>query len=136
MSSTPRGDAGKLVLRVSVAGLILLHGIAKILHGLGDVADAMARLHLPHAVGYLIYIGEVIAPVLMIVGLWTRAAAAIVAATMLVALVAGHPHDVVTLTEHGGLLLEVQWMFLLGAIASALLGGGRFSLGGPQGRWN
>ena len=129
-------DLGKLVLRVAVAGLILLHGVAKLRHGLGDVADAMQRLHLPVAVGNLIYVGEVLAPVLMIVGWWTRAAAAIVTATMLVALVAGHPRDVFVMTDHGGLLLEVQWMFFLAALAAALLGAGRFSLGGRDGRWN
>ena len=129
-------DAGKLVLRVSVAGLILLHGIAKLRHGLGDVADAMERLHLPVAVGNLIYIGEVAAPLLMIVGFWTRPAAAIVCATMLVALVAGHPRDLLTITTHGGLLLEVQWMFFLATLAAALLGAGRYSLGGREGRWN
>jgi putative oxidoreductase len=130
------GDLGKLVLRVSVAVLILLHGIAKIRHGLGDVADAMVRLHLPIWVGNLIYVGEVLAPLMMIVGSWTRPAAAMVAATMLVALVAGHPREVFAMTNHGGLLLEVQWMFMLAAAASAMLGAGRYSLGGRDGRWN
>jgi putative oxidoreductase len=130
------GDLGKLVLRVSVAALILLHGIAKLRHGLGDVADAMERLHLPVAVGNLIYIGEVLAPLMMIVGFWTRPAAALVSATMLVALVAGHPREVFAMTNHGGLLLEVQWMFFLAAAASALLGAGRYSIGGREGRWN
>ena len=129
-------DLGKLILRVSVATLILLHGIAKMRHGLGDVADAMERLHLPIAVGNLIYIGEVLAPLMMIVGFWTRPAAAVLTATMLVALVAGHPRDLFTMTDHGGLLLEVQWMFFLAAAASALLGAGRYSLGGREGRWN
>jgi putative oxidoreductase len=59
-----------------------------------------------------------------------------VAATMLVALVAGHPREVFAMTNHGGLLLEVQWMFMLAAAASALLGAGRYSLGGRDGRWN
>jgi putative oxidoreductase len=129
-------DLGKLLLRVSVALLILLHGIAKLRHGLGDVADAMVRLHLPIWVGNLIYVGEVLAPLMMIVGIWTRPAATVVAATMLVALVAGHPRDVFVLTDHGGLLLEVQWMFMLAAAAAALLGAGRYSLGGAHGRWN
>jgi putative oxidoreductase len=129
-------DIGKLLLRVSVALLILLHGIAKIRHGLGDVADAMVRLHLPVAVGNLIYIGEVLAPLLMIVGFVTRPAAAVVAGTMLVALVAGHPREIFAMTNHGGLLLEVQWMFMLAAAASAMLGAGRYSLGGREGRWN
>ena len=129
-------DAGKLVLRLAIGILILLHGIAKLRHGLGDVATSLARFHIPAALGYLVYVGEVLAPLLMIVGLWTRPAALLVAATMAVALVLGHTHEIFALTTHGGLLLEVQWMFLLGAIAVALLGAGRLGLGGEKGRWN
>lgn len=129
-------DAGKLVLRLAIGILILLHGIAKLRHGLGDVATSLARFHIPAALGYLVYVGEVLAPLLMIVGLWTRPAALLVVATMAVALVLGHTHEIFALTNHGGLLLEVQWMFLLGAIAVALLGAGRLGLGGEKGRWN
>ena len=131
-----REDAGKLVLRLAVAILILLHGIAKVRHGLGDVVPALARVGLPAVLGWLVLVGEVLAPALMIVGLWTRAAAWIVAATMAVALVLGHPQELFVTTRHGGLLLEVQWMFFFAAVAVALLGGGNYSLGRQYGRWN
>jgi putative oxidoreductase len=131
-----REDLGKLTLRLAVAVLILLHGIAKMRYGLGDVVPALARHGIPQAVGYLVRVGEVLAPVLMIIGLFTRPAAWILAATMVVALVLGHPRELFQMTNHGGLLLEVQWMFLLGAVAVALLGAGRFSVGGVTGKWN
>jgi putative oxidoreductase len=129
-------DAGKLVLRLAVGILILLHGIAKLRFGLGDVAPALERAHIPAIFGHLIYIGEVAAPILMIVGFWTRPAALVVAATMAVALVLGHPRELFQMTDHGGLLLEVQWMFLAGAVTVALIGAGRYSVGGAKGRWN
>jgi len=121
-------NAGKLILRVMVGLLILLHGLAKIRHGLGDVEPAIARAGLPHAVGYLVYIGEVVGPLLMIVGFFARTAAAIVAFNMVVALLLGHAHEMFELTTHGGLLLETQWLMLTGAIAVALLGPGRYGL--------
>ena len=129
-------DAGKLLLRCAVAVLILLHGIAKVRHGLGDVGPALARVGIPEWVGYLVLLGEVVAPLMMIAGVWTRLAALAVAGTMAVALGLGHPHELFTMTDHGGLLLEVQWMFLFAALAAALVGAGRFSAGGAQGRWN
>lgn len=119
-----------------MALLLLLHGIAKLLHGLGDVATTLERFHIPAAVGYLVYVGEVIAPILMMVGWWTRAAALLVFANMAVALFLRHPREVFDMTTHGGLLLEVQWLYLLGALAVALLGAGRYSVCGAQGRWN
>ena len=123
-------------MRVSIALLLLLHGIAKLLHGLGDVATTLERVHVPAFIGYLVYVGKVLAPVLMILGLWTRAAALLVCANMAVALFLGHPREILAMTTHGGLLLEVQWLYLLGALAVALLGAGRCSAGGAQGRWN
>ena len=119
-----------------MAGLLLLHGIAKILHGLGDVATSLERFHIPGFIGYLVYVGEVIAPILMIVGFWTRPAALLVFANMSVALLLGHPRELFEMTTHGGLLLEVQWLYLLGALAVALVGAGRYSVAGAQGRWN
>jgi putative oxidoreductase len=97
-------------------------------HGLGDVEPAIARAGLPHAVGYLVYVGEVIGPALMILGAFTRIAAAVVAFNMVVALVLGHFHELFEMTEHGGLLLETQWLMLSGAAAVALLGAGRFAV--------
>ena len=129
-------DAGKLVLRVVIGVLILLHGIAKLRFGLGDVATSLARAGLPAAIGYLVYVGEVIAPLLLILGWWARVGALLVAANMAVALVLGHWGHIFQVEGHGGLLLEVQFMFLFGALAVALLGAGRFSLGGARQRWN
>ena len=135
-------DLGKLVLRLAVGILILLHGIAKLRYGLGDVATSLARANIPAPVGYLVYVGEVLAPLLMIVGLWTRPAALLLAANMFVALVIGHPHELFVMTDHGGLYLEVQWLYFAGALAVALLGGGRFGIGGLRSappilrRWN
>ena len=86
--------------------------------------------------GYLVYVGQVLAPLLIIVGLWTRPAALIIAANMIVAVVLAHPNDLLTLTKNGGWALELQGMYLFTAIAVALLGAGRLSAGGDTGRWN
>ena len=55
---------------------------------------------------------------------------------MAVALVLGHPRELFQMTNHGGLLLEVQWLFFAGALTVALIGAGRYSVGGEKGRWN
>lgn len=129
-------DAGKLVLRTVLGVLILLHGIAKLRFGLGDVATSLARAGLPAAIGYLVFLGEVVAPLLLIVGWWARVGAALIAVNMAVALVLGHWGHIFQVEGHGGLLLEVQFMFLFCALAVALLGAGRFSLGGTAQRLN
>jgi putative oxidoreductase len=116
--------------------LILLHGVAKLRFGLGDAAESVARHGLPHFIAYLVLVGEVVAPIAIIAGFWTRPWALVLAANMAAALVLGHAHELFRVEPHGGLFLEVQWLYLLGAVAVALLGAGRYSAGGAQGRWN
>ena len=134
--ATRGDDAGKLVLRVALGVLILLHGIAKIVGGPGFILDVVGKAGLPTAIGYLVYVGEVLAPVLLIVGLFTRAAAVVVAINMLFAIVLVHSAEIFALGKTGGWAIELQGMFLFAAVAVALLGAGRLSVGGVAGRWN
>lgn len=55
---------------------------------------------------------------------------------MAVAVMLVHRADVLSLSKTGGWAIELQAVYLLAAIAVALLGAGRFSLGGRHGRWN
>jgi putative oxidoreductase len=130
------GDAGRLVLRVVLAVLLLVHGVSKVIGGVGFVAGMLAKVGLPASLGYLVYIGEVVAPALILVGLLTRAAALIVVVNMIVALLLVHTGQFFSLSETGGWALELQGMYLGGAVALALLGAGRYSIGGAGGRWN
>lgn len=129
-------DIGKLVLRATLAILLLFHGIAKVVGGAGFVTGLLAKAGLPPALGYLVYVGEVLAPLLMLAGIWTRAAALVVAINMLVAVILVHTSQVFEITNTGGWALELQGMYLAAAIVVSLLGAGRFSLGGRAGKWN
>jgi putative oxidoreductase len=90
----------------------------------------------PLALGYLVYIGEVVAPLLMLFGVFTRAAALVVVGNMIVALLLVHTSQFFSINETGGWALELQGMYLGAAIAVALLGAGRYSIGGTAGRFN
>ena len=136
LSSSSSDDLGKLVLRVLVGLLVLVHGVSKLQNGIGPVLGAVANAGLPSAVAYLVYVGEVLAPLLMIAGFWTRPAALVVAGNMLVAIGLVHGKQIFQLNNTGGWAIELQAMYLFGALAVALLGAGRFSAGGAGGRWN
>ena len=129
-------DTGKLVLRMALGVLILLHGVAKIHGGVANVSSNLAAHGLPTALAYLTYVGEVIAPVLLIIGVYTRVAGWITVINMLVALWLVHLGQIGSLNKQGGWALELQGMFLFGAMAVAFLGAGRFSVGGNSGRFN
>lgn len=131
-----KSDTAKLLLRLALGLLILLHGISKIRGGPGFILDVVEKAGLPEPFGYLVYVGEVLAPLLVIVGLWTRAAALVIAINMVVAILLVHTGQLLQLSDSGGWALELQGLYLVVPIAIALLGAGRYSLGGIRGRWN
>jgi putative oxidoreductase len=104
--------------------------------GIGFISGMLEKVGAPAALGYLVYVGEVIAPLLILIGLYTRAAAVVVAINMIVALLLVHTSQFLTMSETGGWALELQGMYLGAAIVLALLGAGRFSVGGTAGRFN
>ena len=129
-------DAGKFILRAVLAAMLLFHGVAKLHNGIGFVADMLAKAGLPAVFGYGVYIGEVVAPLFLLAGLYTRAAALVVAVNMIVAVLLAHTSQFFTINETGGWALELQGMYFFAALAIALLGAGRYSVGGTAGKFN
>ena len=129
-------DIGKLVLRLSVGILLLMHGLHKLVHGISGISAMVQANGWPSWVAYGVFVGEIVAPVLIVVGLLTRISAFVVVLNMMVALYLAHSHQLFHLTKTGGWLLELQGLYLFGALAIVLLGAGRFSVGGAQGRLN
>ncbi|MGG7604911.1 DoxX family protein [Massilia sp. BKSP1R2A-1] len=136
LSVHQREDQGKLLLRVILALMLLFHGVSKLIGGVGFISGMLEKAGLPGAFGYLVYVGEVIAPLMILFGVYTRLAALVVAINMVVALLLVHTGEFFSLNQTGGWALELQGMYLGGALAVALLGAGRYSVGGAAGRWN
>lgn len=124
-------DHAKLILRLAVGVLILLHGINKLLNpgAMDFVGGAFASFGLPAALAYLVYIGEIIAPITLIVGYQTRVASLLIAITMVVAIILVHLPELFTLSPNGGgYALELQTMYFAGALAIFGLGAGKYTL--------
>lgn len=128
-------DVGLLLLRVTVALLMLLHGISKIKGGVGGIETAMVKNGLPAFVAYGVYIGEIIAPILMIIGWRTRIASLLVFFTMIVAVYVAHPTDVLKLNDHGASAIELQLLFVIGALALFFMGAGKYALSSKN-KWD
>ncbi len=122
-------DLGRLLLRLGVGGLLLLHGIAKLRHGIGFVVETMHAHGLPGFFAYGVYLGEVVGPLLLLLGLWTRGAALLCAADMVVALLLVHLGSLWQLGPAGGWALELPALYLVGSLAVFFLGAGRYGAG-------
>ena len=121
-------EIGKLVLRLALGVLILFHGVAKLTGGIGFISDVVVQAGLPSFIAYGVYLGEVVAPALVIAGWYSRVGAGVIAINMLFAIGLVHASEIFAIGESGGWALELQGMFLFGAIAVALLGPGKYSV--------
>ena len=121
-------DLGKLLLRIALGVCIVLHGVAKLKGGVDGIAQGLAAMGLPGFIAYGVYVGEIVAPVLLIVGWFARIGAALIAVNMIFAIAIAHSAELFKLGPQGGWALELQGMYLMTAIALALMGPGRFSI--------
>ncbi len=121
---------GKLILRLTVGILLLFHGIAKITNpGTVDyIGGVLSNTGLPSFLANGVYIGEVIAPVMLVLGIYSRYAAMIIIVNMLFAIGLMHGGEVFLVTEQGGWRLELQGFYLFGAVAIVFLGSGSQAL--------
>lgn len=133
---TASQDFGKLVLRLMLGTLLLLHGVHKAIHGIGEIVPMVAAHHLPLLLAYGVYAGEILGPVLLILGVFTRVGALLIVANMLFAVWLAGMGSLFAINIHGGYALELESFFLLTALAVMFLGAGRYSLGGLNGRLN
>jgi putative oxidoreductase len=121
-------DLGRLALRVALGGLILFHGIAKLMGGIDPITGLVTAMGLPAFVAYGVYVGEVVAPVLVIVGWYSRLGSLLIAINMVFALALAHRAELFKLAPSGGYALELQVLYLVVALALVLMGPGRYSM--------
>jgi putative oxidoreductase len=121
---------GKLILRLGVGMLVLFHGIAKLGNAgsVGFISGQLANTGLPTVLAYGVYVGEILAPLLIILGIQSRLGGLLLAVNMLFAIGLVHMDELFALSEHGGWAIELQAMYLLGGLAVMFLGSGRFAL--------
>lgn len=119
-----------LILRLGLGILIVLHGVAKILNTgtLDFIGGKLSNFGLPGELAYLVYLGEVLAPLMIIFGYFNRLGAIIIVINMITAILLVHTQELFSLTQNGGWALELQGMYLFGAIVVALLGSGKYAL--------
>lgn len=125
-------DAGKLLLRLAVGGLMLFHGLHKLIDGVDGISGMLVAKGLPGFIAYGVLVGEVVAPCLLILGVLTRPAALVLAFTMVVAWLMVGTGKTFELDAVGAWAIESLVYFFIGALAIALLGAGRYSLAGQS----
>jgi putative oxidoreductase len=128
-------NIGVLILRLSLGLLLLFHGYSKIIHGVEGLKGLMSDNNLPEFLAYGVYVGEVVAPLLMVIGYRTKIASLIISATMFVAIFTAHSEEIFSLNEHGGWAVELPALYFFGSLAIFFLGGGKIALSSSN-KWD
>jgi len=121
-------DLGKLVLRLVLGIFMLLHGYAKIVKGVSGIEASVISSGLPGWVVYGVYVGEVLAPLLLILGFYARIGGLIIVVNMIFAITLSHWSQLFDLSKSGGWALELQGFFLFTGLVVALIGPGKYGI--------
>lgn len=122
-------NLGKLILRISLGFLMLFHGYKKYVYGIDGIKGLLVKSGFPDFIAYGVYFGELIIPVLIIIGLYTRISSFIYAFTMVFAIYLVHSSHLFSLNERtGGLIIENPLLYMLAAVVLMFIGAGKFSI--------
>ncbi|WP_066218268.1 DoxX family protein [Formosa haliotis] len=120
-------NIGLLILRLTTGGLMLFHGVAKLGH-IDAVMHMLSNHGLPEFMAYGVYITELLAPLLIIIGFRTRLAALVFTFGMFFALFLAHSENLFALSKTGGLAIEMILLYAFGALALFFTGPGNYAV--------
>lgn len=118
---------GLLLLRIMIAGLMLFHGIAK-LNSLAGIENMLTEAGLPTFMAYGVYITELVAPILIIIGFRTRIASLVFFFGMMTAMFLAHSDHIFALSKTGGLEIELLLLYAFGALVFFFTGAGCYAV--------
>ena len=107
---------------------MLFHGYFKINNGVDFMDGMLEAKGLPVMLKYGAYVGEVAAPVLLILGVFPRLCALAIAGTMGMAIYLAHSAELMSLGKHGAWAIELPAFFLLASLSIVLMGGGKLGV--------
>jgi putative oxidoreductase len=120
-------EIAKLVLRVTLGVLILFHGIHKLIYGIDGIESMLMHAGLPRFLAYGVYVGELLAPIFIILGLYARVASLLLMFNMLMAIYLAYGFTY-SLSKFGGLSYETPLLFMIMSLLVFLFGSGRYSV--------
>ena len=122
---------GKLILRLTLGLLISFHGVSKLMHpagAIGYVSGQLASAGFPTFLAYGVFVGEVLAPIMIVLGVYSRIGGLLVVINMIFAVLLVHTSQIFSLAKTGGWTLELQAFYLFTGLALIFLGSGRIAV--------
>ena len=121
-------DLGLLLIRVIIGFTMLLYGIKKAFNGLDFILAVLEKQGLPSFISYGVYVGEVIAPILMIIGFRTRLASLVFALTCFIIILLTKMDKLFLLNDKGGMVIELIAIYFVVSLGLFFTGAGKYAV--------
>ena len=123
-------DVGKLLVRLTTGILMLFHGVAKVMKPdtLDWIGQQLGNYGLPSFIAYGVYVGEIVAAIMIIVGIYTRLGGLLIVINMIFAMILAHSDELFSLGDHGQWAIELQVFYLMMGVAVIFLGSGKYAI--------
>ena len=106
-----------------------MHGFGKILHGLSGVKGILVNAGLPEFLAYFSYLGEVLAPIMLIIGFYSRIGAILVLGTSITILYSYYGFtNLFALNEVNGFKSELIYLYIAISLCILLIGSGKYAV--------
>jgi doxX len=122
-------DLGLLFIRLGLGICLFMHGFGKILHGLSGVKGILVNAGLPGFLAYFSYLGEVLAPIMLIIGFCSRVGAILVLGTSITILYSYYGFaNLFALNEVNGFKSELIYLYIAISLCILFIGSGKYAV--------
>ncbi|REC63928.1 DoxX family protein [Chryseobacterium pennae] len=121
-------DLGLLISRIAIGFPMSVYGVNKLIHGIGFIEDMLTMHGLPSFFAYGVFAGELIAPVMLMIGFRTRLAGLIFAINCFTATILAQTANIFKLNDFGGWALELLAIYMLVGISFFFTGAGKYAV--------
>lgn len=128
-------NLGILILRLAIPFTMLIYGINKVIEGTGFIGSLLEQYGLPEIMANGVFIGEIVAPLMLMMGFRTRLAGLIFSFNCLLAIAMAQTQSIFKLNEFGGWSLDLLFIYLMVGIVFYVSGAGKYALS-TSNRWD
>ncbi|REC45465.1 DoxX family protein [Chryseobacterium pennipullorum] len=121
-------DLGLLISRIAIGFPMSVYGVNKLIHGIEFIEDMMIMHGLPSFFAYGVFAGEIIAPVMLMLGFRARLAGLIFAANCFTATILAQTSNLFKLNDFGGWALELLVIYMLVSVSFFFTGAGKYAV--------
>lgn len=117
-----------MFVRLGLGITILFHGYHKLTHGVGHLQEDLIALGIPGVIAYLAYLGEIVAPIMLILGFFSRAAGLFIIGTCIFIFMVRWGNGTFLISpKTGGLIIAEAYLYLSSALCILFAGSGKYA---------